>query len=221
MLLTGYSDLAAIVGSVNDGEVFRFISKPWDNQEIQKTVADAAAIALELAETAATPPIVPDKMEAGVLVIDAQSDVFRNVKRLVGGACPVYQAHHLDAGLGQLETHETALIIADLGKGGEETIATFKLLKQAHPEILVIVLAEASDAELVIELINQAQIFRYVNKPVNPDLLKQHAQAALTRYQSFKQNPHLTHQHRVAPANAAGLVSQKILARVNSLKSWF
>jgi hypothetical protein len=43
----------------------------------------------------------------------------------------------------------------------------------------------------------------------------------LTRYQSFKQNPHLTHQHRVAPANAAGLVSQKILARVNSLKSWF
>jgi serine/threonine-protein kinase len=221
MLLTGYSDLAAIVGSVNDGEVFRFISKPWDNQEIQKTVAAAAAIALELAETAATPPIVPDKMEAGVLVIDAQSDVFRNVKRLVGGACPVYQAHNLDQCLGQLETHETALIIADLGKGGEETIATFKLLKQAHPEILVIVLAEASDSELVIELINQAQIFRFVNKPLNPDLLKQHAQAALTRYQSFKQNPHLTHQHQVAPAKPVGLVSQKILARVKSLKSWF
>jgi eukaryotic-like serine/threonine-protein kinase len=221
MLLTGYSDLAAIVGSVNDGEVFRFISKPWDNQEIQKTVAAAAAIALELAETAATPPIVPDQMEAGVLVIDAQSDVFRNVKRLVGGACPVYQARNLDQCLGQLETHETALIIADLEKGGEETIATFKLLKQAHPEILVIVLAEASDSELVIELINQAQIFRFVNKPLNPDLLKQHAQAALTRYQSFKQNPHLTHQHQVAPAKPVGLVSQKILARVWALRNWF
>ena len=221
MLLTGYSDLAAIVGSVNDGEVFRFISKPWDNQEIQNTVAAAAAIALELAETAATPPIVPERMEAGVLVIDAQSDVFRNVKRLVGGACPVYQAHNLDEGLGQLETHETALIIADLAKGGEETIATFKLLKQAHPEILVIVLAEASDSELVIELINQAQIFRFVTKPLSQDLLKQHAQAALTRYQSFKQNPHLTQQHQVAPTNAEGSVSQKILARVKSLKSWF
>ena len=72
MLLTGYSDLAAIVGSINDGEVFRFVSKPWDNQEIQKIIGEAAAIALELAETAATPPIVPDRMEAGVLVIDAQ-----------------------------------------------------------------------------------------------------------------------------------------------------
>ena len=34
MLLTGYSDLAAIVGSINDGEVFRFVKKPWDNAEL-------------------------------------------------------------------------------------------------------------------------------------------------------------------------------------------
>ena len=76
------------------------------------------------------------------------------------------------------------------------------MLKHEHPEILVIVLTEASDSELVIELINQAQIFRFINKPVNPDLLRQHTQTALTRYQSFKQNPHLTRQHKVAPAAA-------------------
>ncbi|HSF21754.1 MAG TPA: response regulator, partial [Burkholderiales bacterium] len=86
-------------------------------------------------------------------------------------------------------------------------------------EILAIVLTEASDSELVIELINQAQIFRFINKPVNPELLRQHAQAALIRYQSFKQNPHLTRQYQVA-AGVAG-VSQAILARVKSLKSWF
>ena len=72
----------------------------------------------------------------------------------------------------------------------------------------------------MIELINQAQIFRFINKPVNPDLLRQHAQTALIRYQSFKQNPHLTRQHQVAAAGAEG-VSQRILARVKSLKSWF
>jgi serine/threonine-protein kinase len=220
MLLTGYSDLAAIVGSINDGEVFRFISKPWDNQEIQKTVAEAAAIAFELAATAATPPIVPDRMEAGVLVIDARDETFRAVTRLVGGACPVYHAKSLDDGLNQLETHETALIVADVASRGEEIVATFKLLKQERPEILAIVLTDASDSELVIELINQAQIFRFINKPVNPDLLRQHAQTALTRYQSFKQNPHLTRQHQVAAAGTEG-VSQRILARVKSLKSWF
>jgi len=220
MLLTGYSDLAAIVGSINDGEVFRFISKPWDNQEIQKTMAEAAAIALDLAATAATPPIVPDRMEAGVLVIDAQDETFRAVTRLVGGACPVYHAKSLDEGLSQLETHETALIVADIASRSEEIVAAFKLLKQERPEILAIVLTDASDSELVIELINQAQIFRFITKPVNPDLLRQHAQTALIRYQSFKQNPHLTRQHQVAAAGAEG-VSQRILARVKSLKSWF
>jgi len=219
MLLTGYSDLAATVGSINDGEVFRFISKPWDNQEIQKTVAEAAAIAFELAATAATPPILPDQMEAGVLVIEAGDETLRTVTRLVGGACPVYHAKSLDDGLNQLATHETALIVADLAGRGEEMVAAFKALKQERPEILSIVLTEASDSELVIELINQAQIFRFINKPVNPDLLRQHAQAALVRYQSFKQNPHLTRQYQVV--SAAGAVSQKILARVKALKSWF
>ena len=220
LLLTGYSDLAAIVGSVNDGEVFRFISKPWDNQEIQKIIADAAAIAFDLAATAATPPILPDRMEAGVLVIEAQEEILRTVTRLIGGACPVYYAKSLDEGLNQLEMHETALIVADIASRGEEIVAAFKLLKQERPEILTIVLTEASDSELVIELINQAQIFRFINKPVNPELLRQHAQAALIRYQSFRQNPHLVRQHQVAAAGASG-VSKGILARVKSLRSWF
>lgn len=221
LLLTGYSDLAAIVGSVNEGEVFRFVSKPWDNQEIQKIIGDAAAIALELAQTAITPPIVPDKMDAGVLVIDALDETFQSLSRLVGGACPVRHVGSFDEAVGQLEAHETALIVADIASSGGESLPAFKVLKHEHPEILVIVLTESSDAELVIDLINQAQLFRFINKPVNPDLLKQHTQAALTRYQSFKQNPHLTRQHKVAPAKAETSVSEKILSRVKSLKSWF
>ncbi len=220
LLLTGYSDLASIVGSVNEGEVFRFVSKPWDNQDIQNTIGEAAAIALDLAETATTPPIVPDKMDAAVLVIGAGDETFSAVKRFVGGACPVHHAKDFDAALGLLEANETALIIADIANRGEESLAAFKVLKHERPEILVIVLTEASDSELVIELINQAQIFRFINKPVNPDLLRQHTQGALTRYQSFKQNPHLTRQHQVALA-AATDVSQKILAKVKLLKSWF
>jgi serine/threonine-protein kinase len=220
MLLTGYSDLAATVGSINEGEVFRFISKPWDNQEIQNIVADAAAIAVDLAATHASPPILPDRMEAGVLVIEAGDETLRTVTRLISGACPVYHARSLEEGLSQLEAHEIALIVADIASRGEDIVAAFKALKQERPEILAIMLTEASDSELVIELINQAQIFRFINKPVNPELLRQHAQAALIRYQSFKQNPQLTRRHRVAPAGAAG-VSRAILARVKALRSWF
>ena len=43
LLLTGYSDYADILGSVNDCEVFRFINKPWDNQQLLDTVNFAAS----------------------------------------------------------------------------------------------------------------------------------------------------------------------------------
>ncbi|MBI1965449.1 MAG: protein kinase [Betaproteobacteria bacterium] len=222
LLLTGYSDLASIVGSINEGEVFRFVSKPWDNQEIQKTMGEAVAIALELAEATVTGIATPDRMNAAILVVDRGEEAYKAAKELFGTACPVLHAKDLEGAFAALESQETALIIADIERGGrDDLVAVFKVLKQEHPEILTIVLTEASDSELVIELINQAQIFRFVNKPVNLKLLQQHAQAALERYQSFQQAPQLALSHKVAHASAASdnLIS-KFRDRVQSLKGW-
>ena len=77
ILLTGYSDLASIVGSINDGEVYRFISKPWDNADLQTIVAEAATIALQLADTKSAAADLPQKMDAGVLVIDSDEEIYR------------------------------------------------------------------------------------------------------------------------------------------------
>ena len=38
----------------------------------------------------------------------------------------------------------------------------------------------------MIELSNTAQIFRFLNKPVNVRFLKNHVRAALTHYLTFK-----------------------------------
>jgi len=221
MLLTGYSDLAAIVGSINEGEVFRYISKPWDNDDIQKIVADAVAIALELGDQRAAPGIVPDPMKAGILVIDEDQDAFRATGELFGTFCPVVSARNLDEAFTVLQRQEIALILADIGKGDTEITTALKLLKQVHPEILVIALVKASDSELVIELINEAQVFRLLNRPLDRALLKQHVQSALTRYQSYKQAPQLLHQHRVAPAHLADeSTTRRMLERMRSLKNW-
>ena len=47
LLLTGYSDLTAIVGSINEGEIFRYINKPWNNKEIKETIASAMEASLK------------------------------------------------------------------------------------------------------------------------------------------------------------------------------
>ncbi|MBM3372690.1 MAG: response regulator, partial [Betaproteobacteria bacterium] len=221
MLLTGYSDLASIVGSINDGEVFRFISKPWDNAEIQKTVGEAAAIALELADMAASPVILPEKLDCGILVIESGQSVFRAATELIGGACPVLHAADIDRALAVLAEREIAVIVADIGSGDQKTLAAFKLLKQDHPEILAIVMTEASDSELVIDLINQAQVFRFLTKPLNLKLLQQHVHAALARYQSFRKSPKLLKQHRVAAAREGEGIIASLRESMRSIRSWF
>lgn len=220
ILLTGYSDLAAIVGSINEGEVYRFIAKPWDTRELQKTISEAVAIALELAEISTTLAAAAP-MTAGILVADSDREIFRVTRELFATNCAVSHAKNMEEAFNVLQTQEIALILVDIGNDSEETIATFKLLKQTHPEILVMALTTTSDSELMIELINQAQIFRFLNKPVNLRLLKQHVQSALVKYQSFKQTPQLVNQHRVATAEPESAFGRKILERIKSLRNWF
>jgi len=45
ILLTGYADLNAIMGSINEGEVFRYITKPWKSRDLHDTVMKATEIA--------------------------------------------------------------------------------------------------------------------------------------------------------------------------------
>jgi serine/threonine-protein kinase len=224
ILLTGYSDLAAIVGSINEGEVYRFISKPWDNDELQRVVAEAATIALELADTKPAPVGLPASMQAGVLVIDKDDEVFRVARELIGGLCPVLYATDLDGALGLMQEREIAVVITDVEAEHEELTAMLKLLKDENPQILTIVITKTSDAEMIIELINQAQLFRFLNKPVNVGLLNKHIHSALERYLAFVQTPELTLEHQVRSIDQvrASAIGQRILDSTRTLRErWY
>lgn len=45
ILLTGYADLDAVEGSINEGEVFRFLTKPCPPDQLRDTVATAVKVA--------------------------------------------------------------------------------------------------------------------------------------------------------------------------------
>ncbi len=224
ILLTGYSDLAAIVGSINDGEIYRFISKPWDNNEIQRIVAEAATIAFALADMPVKPAEIPQKMDESILVVDDNESIFRATREFFSPTCNVRYAKTLKDALRVMQDQAVAVILADVETGHQDNTLMFKLLKQEFPQILTIVMTRNSDSELVIDLINQAQIFRFLNKPVNLKLLQGHVQAALARYASFKEQPALLSQHKVEAIEQARASSsgQSILSSFKSVGSrWF
>lgn len=41
ILLTGYADVSSTIDAINRGEIFRYVSKPWDDTEITLTIRDA------------------------------------------------------------------------------------------------------------------------------------------------------------------------------------
>lgn len=49
-ILSGYAEMESVVAAINDGNVYRFIAKPWDDTEIRKILGDCLSAAERLVE---------------------------------------------------------------------------------------------------------------------------------------------------------------------------
>ncbi len=231
ILLTGYSDLAAIVGSVNDGEVFRYINKPWDHAEIKTIVAQAAEIA---SRTANTPVVVPSEAvslkspqeasAAEILVIDDNDDVINSIKGMFQNVYGVHGARNIQQAIDVLQKHDISVIITDTHVSNEDTVHLLRILKTQYPLILAILLTDAHDSEMVIRLINQVQIFRYANKPIRRGALQLSVKAAVNQSALYKSNPTMLARHAVQPAVETPQTSSlktSIMSGLRALRSRF
>lgn len=41
LILTGYSDIEAVIGAINEGQVFRYVKKPWNPDELDSIIREA------------------------------------------------------------------------------------------------------------------------------------------------------------------------------------
>lgn len=43
LILSGYADLNAVIGAINEAQIYRFINKPWNDYELVSSIAQALA----------------------------------------------------------------------------------------------------------------------------------------------------------------------------------
>lgn len=43
LILSGYADLGAVIGAINEAQIYRFITKPWQDYEVAATLTQALA----------------------------------------------------------------------------------------------------------------------------------------------------------------------------------
>src|SRR5947209_5315274 len=82
MLFTGYADLESVVQAINQGHIFQFLKKPWQPEDLENAVREAAAEYERLVEQSEELARLRTEVEAlhqRVAVLEAE------VKRMNGG----------------------------------------------------------------------------------------------------------------------------------------
>lgn len=205
LLLTGYADLQATIGSINEGEVFRYITKPWDMQEIVSAVTRAAEIAQSL-ETVSTEESA-SAASPGILVIDEDPTVAEMVRAVSAPEQNVRWSSDLEETFEILAQHDIAIVICDIRLHGRDITEAVKALKQNNPAIVTIVQSQLQDIEMLRGLINHGQIYRFLPKPARRGMLQASLSSAARLYSSLQKAPVLTQRYAVEerPASASGL----------------
>ncbi|OEC36585.1 Response regulator receiver domain-containing protein [Pseudomonas cuatrocienegasensis] len=189
ILLTGYSDLDAAVEALNSGGIFRYLTKPWDQQEMAFTLRQAAQIAARQLQVTSA-PVVLSQDALSVLLLDEEAPTFD----VVSGFCAAHghrllRAQSLNEAVALLNSQPVDLVVSDLQVAGEDVSPLLKSLAQAHPRLLSLVVTPFSDTQSLLKLINEAQIFRYLPKPIRRGLFEKGLQAAVEQAQLWRAQP--------------------------------
>jgi serine/threonine-protein kinase len=251
ILLTGYSDLTAAINCINEGAVFRFIEKPWDNQSLRETLALAADVAryhlnsnpksfatlpsmeeliiavdgeTETVAEAPTAQQVEEPLEANlpdgdVLVMEDDQSVFKDISRLFGRSRKVLFASAMDEATAALNKHDIGVLVVDTRVNNQDTIALIHILKKRYPALITVVLTGDADTNMVIRLINQGQVFRYLTKPVKLGQLKLSLQSALKYHAACKEDESLVKIQQQVEAPAEQELQSTMTQLMSGLKA--
>jgi DNA-binding NtrC family response regulator len=142
---------------------------------------------------------VPEPAAAKMLVLDGDGSIAAQVAELLPSAITIRRATTLEAALDILIDEDIAVMVAELTSANGDVAASLKELKRIRPALLAIVISPLRDSRVVISLINEGQIFRFLLQPPVRELLRRGLIAALERHAELRIAAQLQHRHAVEP----------------------
>ncbi len=227
ILLTGFMDKAAIVDSINHGEVYRFINKPWNNDEMRSVVAEAALASEHLindepesvtSQATTTSQATPEKYKNNaILMIEQEQGIRNQIRKFCGdNKIMIYATQNIEQAIAAVASRESiGLVLVELSNDANKALQAIGLLKRARPEIIAIAITNEIDAHTAVDLINQGQVFKYLIKPLDTDGLQQAIENAFHRHRYLKKHKNAQQRYKVEAPK--GMIASKIESIFNSL----
>lgn len=232
ILLTGFADADAILDSVNVGEVFRYVKKPWKPDELTAIVSLAAATylsrkkakeakevaakleAASMPETLSVQAMAMQELQkqrsieekffdrltqasAGnveqvfqspngkpkILVVDDEQGVLTALSQLLSDTYEVFTARSADEAMELLKKDSFMTLLLTDQRMPKKTGTDFLIeSREIAPLVPKILITAYTDVEDIIRLINEGQIYRYIQKPWDPEKLRATIAEAIDLY---------------------------------------
>lgn len=194
MLLTGHADLDAVLGSLNDGEVFRYLAKPWDNQQLLTSVADAVAIAQGTAGASTTTTQNRQVNGAGtwtatVLVFSDDAGVTAPWRAAARDAFNVLCTDDIADALGHLARRNVDVLVTELDDACSQRVELIRAVHRHLPSVAVVVHDQENAGGAVEPLIDEGLVHRCIGGPASPDQCHRVLRTAMNRHQEAIRPP--------------------------------
>lgn len=197
ILLTGYADVEAILDSVNEGEIYRYITKPWQADDLRETIHQATRLAYALeaeanelgdSEVDAESVLDDDSELENILALFKGEKNYQAISSRFAHKYHVLWANDLEKAAQVLEEYSIAVIISDVHFGDDDTVAVVNELKKVSPQTVSMIISSRQDANVLIDMINKGQIFRFLINPVSGYLLDKSVRHAIKKHHQLKES---------------------------------
>lgn len=203
LLLTGYSDMSAILRSVNESEIYRFIKKPWDMKTLVTVTEEACMIAQS--------EPVPDEEEKNevaspdgeaILILDDDRLIISELETAIDKSVKIIHTENLAEAVAILSEQKIGVVISNTHIANMDVTSLLKIIKQNIPDLVCVVISEKTDADMVIDLINEGQVYRFIPKPLKSGFIKLVLSSALNKRRQLSKDPGYAKRHAVEVMSA-------------------
>jgi response regulator RpfG family c-di-GMP phosphodiesterase len=122
-------------------------------------------------------------MAEQILFVDDQPELLATIQFTLGKTFNIVTAVGGDGGLAALRTQGPfAVVVSDLDMPGLDGLHFLEVVKTSSPDTVRLMLTSNTQHEKTIEVVNQANIFRFLNKPCSTETLTKCVRDALQQY---------------------------------------
>ena len=159
-----------------------------------------------------------------ILYVDDEELALQSFKLQFSNDFTIHTVSSSDEAIQILNTEEIAVVITDQRMPKVNGVELLKQVMSTYPNVVRMLITAYTDLEVVIQAINDGNVYRYVSKPYNEDEVRGAIRQAIEHYYLVKEREHLYAEkvetmRKIARANrlsAMGIMAAGMAHEINN-----